>query len=105
LLDGNPGVGVKFLGACLHGAREYIQGKTPKFHDDLAISNGLDPIAARKTCRDNFVLDGRIDLSSLDRFTQWAVAKKLCPVSVDASQLVDMRFLYGQPKYQRESQL
>ena len=105
LLDENLEVGVKFLGACLHGAREYFQGKTPKFSDDLAVSNGMDPIAARETCRDNFVLDGRIDLPSLDRFTQWAVAKKLCPVSVQSSQLVDMRFLNGQPRYQRESQL
>lgn len=93
LLDGDPDVGTRFLSAYLRGVREFVAGKTPRFHDELAISNGFDAVAARNACRNNFVIDGRIDLPSLDRFIQWAVAKEYCLDSIPAAQLVDMRFL------------
>lgn len=93
LLDGDPGIGTRFLSAYLRGVSEFVAGKTPRFHDELAISNGFDPVAARNACRNNFVIDGRIDLPSLDRFIQWAAAKGYCLNSIPASQLVDMRFL------------
>jgi NitT/TauT family transport system substrate-binding protein len=96
LLDSDPGAGVKFLSAYLRGAREFLAGKTPKFHDELAISSGMDPAEARKACRDSFVSDGRIDLPSIDRFIQWARVKEFCPVPIQAAQLVDMRFLEKQ---------
>jgi NitT/TauT family transport system substrate-binding protein len=96
LLDGDPDAGVKFLAAYLRGAKEFLAGKTPKFHDELAISNGMDPVEARKACRDSFVPDGRIDLPSIDRFVQWARVKELCPIPIQAAQLVDMRFLERQ---------
>lgn len=93
LLDGDPDTGVRFLSAYLRGAKEYLAGKTPRFHDELAASNGMDPASARKVCRNTFVPDGRIDLPSLERFIQWASAKKLCPFAIQAEDLVDMRFL------------
>jgi len=93
LLDGEPDIGSKFLSAYLRGVREYLGGKTPRFHDELAASNGMDPVQARKACRDSIVPDGRIDLPSLERFVQWATAKGFCPVSIPAAKLVDMRFL------------
>jgi hypothetical protein len=96
LLDSDPDAGVKFLAAYLRGAEEFLAGKTPKFHDELAISNGMDPAEARKACRDSFVPDGRIDLPSIDRFVQWARVKELCPIPIQAAQLVDMRFLEKQ---------
>jgi NitT/TauT family transport system substrate-binding protein len=93
LLDGNPDTGVRFLSAYLRGAREFLAGKTPKFLNELALSNRMDPDAARKACRNSFVHDGRIDLPSLDRFIQWAREHGYCPIPVRAAQLTDMRFL------------
>jgi hypothetical protein len=93
LLDDDPDLGTRFLSAYLRGVREFVGGKTPKFHDDLAISNGIDPAAARKACRNSLLLDGRIDLDSLDRFIKWGAAKGFCPIPIQAAQLVDMRFL------------
>ena len=95
LLDGDPDTGIRFLSAYLRGVREYRKGKTPAFLVELARSNGMDPVVARKKCRNGSVADGRIDLPSLDRFVQWAVAKKLCPIPIRAKQLVDTRFLDG----------
>ena len=96
LLDSDPEAGVKFLSVYLRGAKEFLAGKTPRFHDELAISNGMDPMEARKTCRNSFVADGGIDLASIDRFIQWARAKEFCPIPIQAAQLVDMRFLERQ---------
>lgn len=93
LLDGDPDIGTRFLSAYLRGVNEFVGGKTPRFHDELAVSNGFDPVAARSACRNNFVVDGRIDLPSLDRFIQWAAAKEYCINPLSAEQLVDMRFL------------
>ncbi len=93
LLDGDPDAGGEFLSAYLRGSREFLNGRTPKFHDELARSNGIDPIAARKACRNTFVPDGRIDFSSLDRFIHWAAIKGHCLEPVPAEQLTDMRFL------------
>ncbi|MBP1625120.1 MAG: tauA [Acidobacteria bacterium] len=100
LLDNDPDTGVKFLSAYLRGAREYLAGKTPKFHDELAISNGMDPEEARKACRNTFVSNGQIDLPSIDHFVQWARAKGFCTDVISAEQLVDMRFLEQQQKYE-----
>jgi NitT/TauT family transport system substrate-binding protein len=93
LLDGDPVVGTRFLSAYLHAAGEYRKGKTPRFFDELAISNGMNPTKIRATCRDTFVPDGRIDLPSLDRFIQWALSQGLCQIPIQATQLVDMRFM------------
>lgn len=96
LIDGDPDVGTRFLHAYLRGAREYLGGKTPKFHDEFAIANGIDPSIARKACRNTFEADGRIDLPSLDRFIRWAREKGQCPIPIRAEQLVDIRFLEKQ---------
>jgi NitT/TauT family transport system substrate-binding protein len=93
LLDASLDVGTRFLSAYLHGATDYVAGKTPRFHEELSISNGIDPAAARRDCRNSFVTDGRIDLPSLERFIGWAVAKGLCPIPIRAEQLVDLRYL------------
>ena len=101
LLDGNPDIGAKFLSAYFRGAKEYLGGRTPEFHDQLAISNGIDPSIARKACRNTFVADGRIDLPSLDRFIGWAREKGYCPIPVQAKELVDMRFLDWQRQFKQ----
>lgn len=93
LLDSSIDIGTRFLSAYLQGAKEYAEGRTPRFHDELSISNGIDPVAARNDCRNSFVTDGSIDMPSLERFIQWAVAKGLCPIPIRAEQLVDTRYL------------
>ena len=99
LLDGNPDIGTRFLTAYLRGAKDFVGGRTPRFHDELAVSNGMDPAKAREVCRNNLVADGRIDLLSLNLFIEWAAAKGFCPIPIQADQLVDMRFLQGQGKF------
>lgn len=96
LLDGDPDMGTRFLSAYLRGAREYLGGRFPKYHDELARTNGIDPAIARKACRNTFASDGRIDFPSLDRFIHWAITKGYCAVPARAEQLVDTRFLEAQ---------
>ncbi len=93
LLGRDLEIGRRFLSAFRRGTAEYVAGRTPRFHDELAVSSGMDPNVVRSMCRNSFVPDGRIDLPSLERFIQWAVRKGFCPVPVQAEQLVDMRFL------------
>jgi NitT/TauT family transport system substrate-binding protein len=104
LVDSNQDIGVRFLTAYLHGAKDFLDGKTPKFHDELALANGLDPEVARKACRNTISPDGRIDIPSLRRFIQWAESKGYCAQPIQAEQLVDMRFLQSQPRADTESE-
>ena len=96
LLEGEISTGVRFLAAYLRAAREFAVGATPKFMEEFARKNRLDPKVVQETCRKSFAADGRIDLPSLERFLRWTVDKDYCPASVQAEQLVDGRFLERQ---------
>jgi NitT/TauT family transport system substrate-binding protein len=95
LLAGDAKTGIAFLTGYLRGAREFLAGRTPKFMDEYARLNGLDPKATREACRNTFTPDGSVRLSDLQRFVDWAVRKGYCPKRVGAAQLVDERFLRG----------
>ncbi|MGD0200621.1 MAG: ABC transporter substrate-binding protein [Bryobacteraceae bacterium] len=93
LLDGALEVGARFLAAYLRGSREFMRGRTPRFLDEYARANGLDPKRAREAHRNTVTADGSIDMQSLQRYRDWAVRKGYCPEAVRVSQLVDTRFL------------
>jgi NitT/TauT family transport system substrate-binding protein len=95
MLQGDVGAGARFLSAQLRGVSEFLKGRIPRFMDDFARSNGLDPSDARQFCRDTPSADGAIDLKSIQIFVDWAVRKGYCSKPVAAEQLVDRRFLNG----------
>jgi ABC-type nitrate/sulfonate/bicarbonate transport system substrate-binding protein len=93
LLEGDVATGARFLSAYLRGANEYRKGRTPAFVDELAKSQGMDPKVLRSFCRESSEPDGAIHLADLERFVRWAIGRGMCPATLQASALVDGRFL------------
>jgi len=93
LLDGPVDTGARFLRAYFRGASEFLQGKTPKFMDEYAQKNDLDPKLLREGCRGTFERDGTIHMKDLQLYTDWMGANALAPAHVNAADLVDNRFL------------
>jgi hypothetical protein len=93
LLDGGVETGARFLRAYFRGAREFLNGRTPRFLDNFAKQNNLDATLLRQMCRGTFVRDGAIRLDDLRRHVQWFAAHHFCPAGLDAATLVDTRFL------------
>jgi NitT/TauT family transport system substrate-binding protein len=91
-LDGDLESGIRFLTAYLRGAREFLNGKTPRYFEDMVRANGMDPERARAACRHTFVSDGAIDRSSVERYVSWAVNMGYCPQPLPAEALIDTRF-------------
>ena len=93
LLDGDPEIGVSFLEAYLRGVKEYRSGKDPRALEELARATHADPAAMRAACRDSVSPTGMVDRASVQRFADWAAKKRFIPRAVDASQLIDARFI------------
>ncbi len=93
LLDGDPEIGTRFLEAYLRGVREFRSGTTPRALESLALASHTSPAQARAACRDFVTADGRVDLSSIQRFVDWAAKRGFTPQAVDASQLIETRFI------------
>ncbi|MEO7651471.1 MAG: ABC transporter substrate-binding protein [Bryobacteraceae bacterium] len=92
LLQGDPGRGKAFLRAYLQGAREFLQGKTPKYLAEYAQSMNVELSQIQGACRDSFTPDGRIQTEDLQRLVDWAIKKEYTS-GVTVEQLVDRRFL------------
>ena len=95
LLQGDIHDGVAFLRAYLRGVREFKAGKTPRAFADLAVAGGADPAVALASCRDRLTQDGRVDASSVQRMIDWSVRKGFLPARMDASRVIDTRFVPG----------
>ncbi len=93
LLDGRVETGGRFLHAYFRGAGDFLRGRTPRFLDDFANQNNLDPKLLRESCRATFERDGTIHLDNLGRYIRWMAEHGLCPANVDAATIVDNRFL------------
>jgi len=85
--------GVGLLAGYLRGSQEFLRGRTPKFMDDFARANKLDPQRTRAVCRDFFAPDGTVRTGDLERFVSWAIRKGYLAAPLKAADLVDMRFL------------
>jgi NitT/TauT family transport system substrate-binding protein len=95
LLEGSTETGIRFLRAYLRGVAAFRAGQTPRFLDDWARSNKFDPIRVRRSCRDTVSADGVVSIPHLQRFLDWAHAKKYSERRVRAQEVVDSRFLKG----------
>jgi len=93
LLRGDVDVGARFLSAYLRATREFIGGATPKFMDEYAARNGLDPEAVRTACRENTRADGEIQVQDVQRVIDWCVQRRLVEKALSAADLIDHRFL------------
>jgi len=93
LLQADVGIGARFLAAYVRGAREFARGKTPRYMEEYARSNGLDMERVTRACRDTFTVDASVDLESLQMFAEWAARRRYTARPVATSQLVDLRFL------------
>jgi NitT/TauT family transport system substrate-binding protein len=93
LLEGGTETGAAFLRAYLRGVREFRAGRTPRAFEQLASSGGMDPALVRASCRARVPQDARVDVSSVQRMIDWSVKKGFVPVRVDASQVIDTRFV------------
>jgi NitT/TauT family transport system substrate-binding protein len=93
LLSDEGEIGFRFLQAFLKGVHDFARGRTPKFLDDFARSNGYDLERARQSCRDSETPDGSIDRESIGLLTEWFVRKGYCPQGVTVNQIIDTRFV------------
>ena len=93
LLDSPPELGARFLAAYFRGAREFLEGRTPRFMQEFARSNGLDFERLRSACRETFLADGTIDLDSIKRLSGWAAEKGYSERALSPEEAVDSRFL------------
>ena len=85
--------GARFLSAYLRGAREFAEGRTPRYMVEFAKSNNLDVEATVKACRSTYAVDGAINLDSLRRVAGWAYQKKYITRQIDVAEMIDSRFL------------
>jgi ABC-type nitrate/sulfonate/bicarbonate transport system substrate-binding protein len=93
LLRDNISTGAAFLWAYLRGVREFRTGRKPRAFEKLAAGSGLTSADLRPACLDRLSQDGRIDPASVQRVIDWSVKKKFVPSRIDASQLIDTRFV------------
>lgn len=93
LLDGDSAAGAAFLAAYLRGVRAFADGKTPRFVEEYAKSNGLDFETLKAHCRAAVSLDGAIDRESLQRYLDWLARQGFVDGRMDAADLIDARFL------------
>ena len=93
LLEGDVDLGRRFLAAYLRGAREFARGTTPEYMKKFANKRAADAGEVVAACRDTFTLNGDIDLHSLQLINDWALRRKYVTQPVEASSLVDTRFL------------
>jgi len=92
LLGGDPKTGTDFLAAYLRGNREFMEGATPAYFDDLARLMGMDLALARRACRQVLSRDGALDPHSIQMHLDWAMQKKYAPDGMTLDQLIDTRF-------------
>jgi ABC-type nitrate/sulfonate/bicarbonate transport system substrate-binding protein len=92
-VDGDPRIGTAFLSAYFRGARAFAAGRVPqKFIRSLGLEIGVDPDLVLKGCRSGAVLDGRIDVASIQRVLDWSVKSGFCPNAPTAAAMIDTRF-------------
>jgi NitT/TauT family transport system substrate-binding protein len=93
MFRGDVDLGGRFLAAHARGVSDFLDGRTPRFLEEFANKNNLDPNDARNLCRETAAKDGAVRLESLQVFLDWAHRKGYCPKPVKAETLVDGRFL------------
>jgi NitT/TauT family transport system substrate-binding protein len=93
LMDGDAETGIGFLWAYLRGVEQFRAGKTTRALDELALAEHVDPAKAGTICRDRISADGLVAPASVQRFVDWSVKKGFVEQSMDASRLIETRFV------------
>jgi NitT/TauT family transport system substrate-binding protein len=91
-LDKNPELGKKYMIAYLKGVRQYNEGKTDRNVEILAKYTQLTPEEVKQTCWIPMRSDGMIDITGMDAFQDWAIAKGYLVSKIPTEKLLDMSF-------------
>lgn len=93
LIDGDPRLGGSFLRALFRGVVAFQAGDTPTYLAEYAKRFKLDYSLVKNACRMDTSSDGEIDTASLQSMLDWCVKRKYIESPVQASALIDPRFL------------
>ncbi|MDX1623917.1 MAG: ABC transporter substrate-binding protein [Gemmatimonadota bacterium] len=72
LLEENPKVGRRFVGAYLRGVRQYNRGKTARNLEILSEATGLEPSLLKRICWPAIRGSGVPDIDGLEVYQRWA---------------------------------
>jgi NitT/TauT family transport system substrate-binding protein len=92
-LKKNPELGKKYMIAYLKGVRQYNQGKTDRNVDIIAKYTQMKPEEVKQSCWMSMRSDGSIDISGMNDFEEWALAKGLLVKLVPPESLLDLSFV------------
>lgn len=93
LLEDNPEVGNRFMIAYLGAVRQYNQGKNERNIEIIAEYTGMEPEEVEQACWMAMKDDGRLDISGMAGFQEWAISKGYSDEMVPEEQFVDLRFV------------
>jgi len=93
LLVNNPDLGKRFLTAYLKGVQQYNQGKTDRNVEIISKYTKLTPAEVKQSCWMSMRSDGKMDLTGMQGFQQWALDKGLLVSLVPNDKLVDLSFI------------
>jgi NitT/TauT family transport system substrate-binding protein len=92
LVNGDPGLGRRFMKAYLKGVQLYIEGKTDRNLEILTRRTGLERELLEEACWPTVAVDGGIDVPSILDFQSWAVEKGYLDTLVTEEEFWDPRF-------------
>ena len=93
LLQSDPEKGRKLLRAIFLGNQRFLAGETPVFLREFIQSSRLDQDVALRGCRDGVTATGSVNPKHVQSFIDWAASKGYCSNPLQASDLIDDRFL------------
>jgi len=93
LLQSDPEKGRKLLRAIFLGNQRFLAGETPVFLREFIQSSRLDQDVALRGCRDGVTATGSVNPEHVQSFIDWAASKGYCSKPLQASDLIDDRFL------------
>jgi len=93
LLDERPEVGERFAAAMLEAMQQFRRGKTTRNLSLVESFTGLAPEQVAAACWPSGPEDGRVDVSTLRGFQEWAVSLGLMDRVLSEEEMVDHRFI------------
>jgi NitT/TauT family transport system substrate-binding protein len=93
LLGKDSDVGQRFMVAYLQGVRQFNQGKTDRNIEILAKYTELEPDLVSDACWVEIQDDGKITVSDVDDFQEWALGKELLDEIISEEMFWDSSFI------------
>ena len=85
--------GSGFVAAYMRGVKDCLEGFVPKFLKDYATSNKMDPATLAPNCLIASTPDGSVHVEDVAKLIAWSRKRGYIESAVEASQVVDTRFL------------